>query len=198
MRQKTLFIILAVLSVSLAVVLGYQKLIQSEISPIAVEQPVAATSDETAGWKTYKNEQYEFEMKYPKNWYVYHSVDSGVGVAGFTNLSEDELKTKQELGDVENVYTFTIKIINGQIDNWLQEQQRWSEALEIDFLKEKITIGENEGYKISSTVEDKRGFAKVLFIKEKVYLIETLFPAKCRYEECEIFNQMLSTFKFIK
>jgi len=195
--KAILITILAVLVVALAGVFGYQKLNQPETTPVVVDQN-QQIQDETAGWQTYGNEQYGFEMKYPENWYVYPSINSGIGIVGFSNLSEGELETKQESGDIENVYSFTVKIIDEQVDNWLQRQQRLSEAMGIDFFKEKIDIGENEGYKISSTVEDKRGFAKVLFTKEKVYLVETLFPEECRYEECEIFNQMLSTFKFMK
>jgi len=202
MPTKTILIaILAVLSVSLAGFLGYQKLTQpavsqSVINQPVVNQPITTISDETAGWQTYKNEQYGFEIKYPGDWHVYPPVLQGMDIVGFSNLSEEEAQAKQESGDVTNTYSLTVKIINGQIDDWLKAQQEFSGA--IDFLKEKIIIGENEGYKISGTLEDKKGFSKVFFTREKVYLIETLFPEKCRYEECEIFNQILSTFRFIK
>ena len=202
--KTILMAILAVLSVALAGVLGYQKLTQPELVPTvvsqpAVNQPVATTSDETAGWKTYRNEGYGFEVEYPGNWHVYPLIFQEIDIIGFSNLSEEEVKAKQESGDFTNARSLTIKIINKQIDSWLQEQQRLSDALGIEnFSKEKITIGENEGYKISGAVEGKRGFSKALFTKEKVYLVETLFPKKCIFEECEIFNQMLSTFKFIK
>jgi len=66
----------------LAGVLGYQKLIKPEAIPTVVNQlatnkpvvnqPVVSTSDETAGWKTYKigKEQYGFEIKYPNEWFT--------------------------------------------------------------------------------------------------------------------------------
>ncbi|MFH0987372.1 MAG: hypothetical protein V1841_00545 [Patescibacteria group bacterium] len=35
---------------------------------------IAVTKDNTSGWKTYKNSTYNFELKYPNNWY-YHISD---------------------------------------------------------------------------------------------------------------------------
>jgi len=39
-------------------------------SPVWCEPNQATTTDQFADWKTYKNEEYGVEFKYPKNWYV--------------------------------------------------------------------------------------------------------------------------------
>ncbi len=44
-------------------------------TPQPVELPTAGEKkepDQTVGWKTYKNEEYGYEMKYPKNWSAKH------------------------------------------------------------------------------------------------------------------------------
>lgn len=42
--------------------------LDDEFRPLSPSQQ--ATSDETANWKTYRNDQYGFELKYPDNWSV--------------------------------------------------------------------------------------------------------------------------------
>ncbi|MFH0739762.1 MAG: hypothetical protein V1819_01850 [bacterium] len=67
MQTKTILIaILAVLSMVLVGVSAYQRSNQpAEPMPIVINHPVVQNQDETAGWKTYKNEQYGFELKLP-------------------------------------------------------------------------------------------------------------------------------------
>ena len=37
-----------------------------------LKKPEKPIQDETADWKTYRNEEYGFEVKYPKDWYIYN------------------------------------------------------------------------------------------------------------------------------
>jgi len=68
MQTKTILVIVfAVLLVALVGALAYQKLTQPEATPVAVDQN-QQIQDETAGWNTYKNEQYGFEVEYPSKY----------------------------------------------------------------------------------------------------------------------------------
>ena len=62
--KTILVVVFAVLSVALVGVFGYQKLTQPETAPVVVDQN-QQIQDETAGWNTYTNEQYGFELKLP-------------------------------------------------------------------------------------------------------------------------------------
>ncbi len=77
--QKILIIVLVVAVVALSGVMVYQKLNQPEIIPVVVNQPVATTSDETAGWKIYTNSNSGFSVNYPDNWII-DSSTAGVTI----------------------------------------------------------------------------------------------------------------------
>ena len=42
---------------------------------VVEEEPHRITQDETTNWKTYRNGEYEFEFKYPKNWEITSEKD---------------------------------------------------------------------------------------------------------------------------
>lgn len=50
-------------------------------------------ADETIGWKTYRNEEYGFEVRYPENWFVYdnETPPCAGGIRGFVFINKNEL-----------------------------------------------------------------------------------------------------------
>lgn len=65
-------------------------------------QQVTTTEDQTAHWQTYKNEEYGFEFKYPRDWGKIipdqADTDEGIGVDWKRSIFETQIKT--------GVYTF--------------------------------------------------------------------------------------------
>ena len=53
--------------------------------------PCPEAKDETAGWQTYRNKEYGFEVKYPKSWYAYEDTrGSSIVISTFTKDKYDE------------------------------------------------------------------------------------------------------------
>ncbi|GAF88795.1 unnamed protein product [marine sediment metagenome] len=183
--KKYVFIIIA-----LVVVLGGVAFISYYLSnkPLEIE-----------AWESYRNEEHGFEMNYPKNWYVSPSSYQETDRIIFSNLPDGNIAFKDDLKRFEKVHILIIRIMDMKIDDWLEEHQKSCKAFGLDCFQEKITIGKNEAYKIGGTIEEgKKGFSKLLFKGEKVYLAETLSPKNCGTEECEVFDEILSTFRFLE
>lgn len=70
MSQKYIIAVLILAAVVGGGILGYQYLLapREEVSTPTTEEPEEITEDETASWKTYRNEEYDFEVKYPAEW----------------------------------------------------------------------------------------------------------------------------------
>lgn len=64
-----ILIVVGVLVAGYFVLAKYQDMWPFEVV-IAPTPSVSATPDEMAGWKTYRNDIYGYEIKYPNNWYV--------------------------------------------------------------------------------------------------------------------------------
>src|SRR4030042_3243786 len=172
------------------------RLVELEAQLLVVKLPEKTLEDEIVNWKTYRNEEYGFEIKYPENWYTFPVNLMGKNQVVFSNLSEEQLEEMSKETDlkgsselINSLHVFKITIIKKQIEDFFKEEERWAKALGINISKDKITIGSYKGYRVGGiTDEGKGGYSKVLTNQGRVYLIDRPFPEICMIEECEIYR----------
>jgi len=173
----------------------------SQTAPVA-EGSGGVIEDETAGWKTYRNEEYGYEVKYPNDW-----INFGELLGGFN---------------------ITSPIINGKADNRIQVIPNKREGSEsnreyIDNMiegntmpgynelnrKKEITINGIKGYEIvwnmlnSETKQLEEGSLYIWLeapATSKARFIVFRFDGKgSQYPvNFQTFNQMFSTFRFLE
>jgi len=147
------------------------------------------SGDETADWKTYRNEEYGFEMKYPEEW-IFEERNSEIG---FRELS----------GERRSVEIFIRNNSSGLLLNqWLE----YYESSTGVFLMEKkpILINGIEGIKGLDYFADI--YLEEIFLpkENKIYNISFLFGGMVETDGVPIrdkegiYNQILSTFSFIE
>ena len=192
---------------------------------IIVEEEI---KDETANWKTYQNEEFGFELKYPSQ--IINRIDhtkNGVSFSYWYYSKEKEIIEKAaeymkeipEEGVPVAYNTFTVNVVDNSfqlpIETWIQKYEhcglRKRTDLDITTVElEKFVLDEIEGIRIKNLGTYPPGAGSV---KDKIYLpkdskiytiaiIEEagLFPrtSKCYEEQVNTFNKILSTFKFIE
>lgn len=103
-----LVLVVAIIA-SLGMVLGILGYALTKQKLVVQNPPVAQKAGKTADWKTYKNEEYGYEIKYPKDW----MLDEGRKEAVTINSPENEkFHKKIESGEVYGEgYMRDIKII---------------------------------------------------------------------------------------
>ena len=147
---------------------------------------IEINKNEIADWQIYQNKKYGFELKYPKNW------DS-------RTLKDDIFVIQCEHGFCDFHFTVYSNSENLSIDEFYKDRFTLYDLLRI----ENILLGENKipaPKLILKTKEAATPDSKVIIaIKKGEYIIEiedvygrSLDP---NFEE---FNQILSSFKFIK
>ena len=173
-----------------------QEISDKRFKCICEENKCVKVEDETADWKTYRNEEYGFEIKYPHSWIVYVKYKM-IHISNFSEEQITEMITKESLD--ENYNLLIVHCYNQKIEDWLSQQKISADKLGMDCHNEEIKIGSYNGYKnICSYADEKELYNKVLWNDNVTCSFENSLPPKCLSEECEIFNQMLSTFKFIR
>jgi hypothetical protein len=147
------------------------------------DQPAFMQQNQTTDWKTYTNNQYGFEIKYPRN-----------GKCEFLEVKKQEpdftygrielvIENSQSLDLSHFVDEFLLK----NTENWTIEK------------KENITVVDNQAIRIGYRFGGLNRYGEAVFIEnnQNIYLIGFTGGAfEC--SEPQIFDQMLSTLKFTK
>jgi hypothetical protein len=162
-------------------------------------EEISTNKDETANWKTYRNDEYGFEFKYPKDWttgYIYKD-----DVLGRWSVKIISQKWQGFLEDVKAGKTYCEGVC-GDIEIYYQRE------IGYNTLEEYITKNQ-EGIEILSQIEfaGQKGYEikdlgisqwySILITKDN-HLYEISFDHEEKSSTTEIERQILSTFKFLK
>jgi hypothetical protein len=142
--------------------------------------------EETADWKTYRNEKYGYEIKYPKDWYV---IIGELPCAGCSALYEFEPNNKPEPGGIQISVTgsTTWDVAKENLERIIDGK---SEDIVIDGVPAIKREGKATKYNVYIPQEGTNIEGIILMRNYRVY---DFFTTK---EDLQIFNQMLFTFKF--
>lgn len=174
--------------------------------------PCPEEKDKTADWKNYRNKEYGLEIKYPKDWKVRET-------GGLVEIISPEL-TEVESYEVDSV-TLEAKIRKWKAEaaslSWaVWDETYWDELPEIAGCYDlyELNIGKNNILAKRCWFEKcKLGFCyhrNSVFVKQKgvLLVLEITIPFIEREKELtlierkekylNIFNQILSTFRFIE
>lgn len=197
MKQKGLAPILIVLLIALGIggYLLYQKQQQTIQAPPTPTSTFESTnSAETANWKTYANDKYNFSFKYPSN---FSQVPIAQNTLEFTpvpwpsgEIGENELK-KVGYGIGVLVSPTKKQTLKDLVDSYDRFKTR------ADYSKVPTTIDNVSAYKLTDVAMDFPTDAISLLKNSQEYFIYVkYYSLEKKIEAKNVFDQIISTFKF--
>ena len=195
-----IIIVIVVGLLTIGGVLAYQYYWQAPEEEISEETPEETPTDETADWKTYKNEEYGFEIKYP-----YSTKIGDIDIIGGREVwmqlpfSPGETKLSAKI--------LHIRMVTTQFNNGVEQSATCIDALDtqqviingIDFNKNDISsqFGGTQSASVAieyCTIKGNKAFKLVTELRYSRYSQLSDFSIE---KESEVFDQILSTFRFI-
>lgn len=163
--------------------------------------PSSPAPSETADWKTYTNDQYNFSIKYPNNWQFSSEGPNEPGNSGTTQKVFDKIIFTENYG---NKLTITVL---GQYAEELTRQNfeggylslgspcdtRWGFRLKDS---EDILFGINKALKITGTMGDDPTATSFVCIYSQNQVHNSLVFSY--YDVQDNIDQILSTFRFLE
>ena len=166
------------------------------------ECPIAQAVDETADWKTYRNAEWGFAIKYPQAFSLEESkVKKGDSFKGAVVVQVRDLSCKLKLGcggfgvavgqpednygkDYNNVLDLAHALYNDERSNYDQKSLKFTEAI----------VGGEKGVRvtgISISDEGTSNFSLIMFIKDNF-----LYSVSYRPEGSKLFRGIQDSFSF--
>jgi len=194
-------------------VLGWQWLEFKKEMKIPEFKLPEKVKDETADWKTYRNEEYKFEIKYPEWIYLnekcaeFSGIEPDVKKICFGTIKGYEYKFGEQTGSPIIKNEFIILITPPEyssIDDYVKKQEQITEEAmgnKISFKIERIYIGNERGIKLTPVLENYNIPDFIVFKKGNIFIFRNLCWFACMFNACdcdEVFNQILSTFRFLE
>lgn len=141
---------------------------------------------DTSDWKTYRNEKYEFEVKYPISWQNDANNSASVGIDTRIRIFNLPVWSSFEIMKNNNDRKLTL-------DEWVRELIIIAKG---ELSAEVITINGFKAYKLKSELEPSNTLFYVV-ITDKNNKIFTLYAYSGDADDNKTLEQILSTFKFI-
>jgi hypothetical protein len=175
---------------------------------------ISITQDETAVWKTYTNTGYKYEIKYPEDWFLSEFCEGIPGEENFCDFKKAGFSSKETYDKISHKYA---SITNGipnvdDINIWVVlKSSKQSLRDYVIYLATKIEHYDIDQVKIEEKKNNK-GIDFLLYTNPTLTTHQTAFFEKDNivYEieshaddpnsetKSKVFNQMLSTFRFLE
>ena len=174
-----------------------------DIKPTVVSNPTSsAANDATANWKTYRNENWGFELQYSKIW----SISEEEKASGFILSANSQFESPLVDGPISPItvkYSFDIKAVENHNNKTIDDIVNSIEYNPIKprYIKQKIGI-----YNVYKLTNSPSMYGRLDMIMEKPdktnYIVFEFYPFNSQqpYTNQETaekeFSHILSTFKF--
>lgn len=206
-KSKVIPIILCIVTVIIIAIGAYvlgtkqsQPVVQNSVQPTPTPSPTPI--DETVNWKTYTDPTYNYSLNYPSDWSLlgtpnvaFSSADSQTTTGGTT------IRGGKIVILVSNYKAFSVNLIT---DKSLTEFYKnvYSNKSQTDFVvidRKDISISNILALRYVAEApgtDDGTMTGAMVVYGNNVYQIEANYGRKDKLKTLEVFDQILSTFKF--